>query len=271
MTEAVSLSLIQSVVDESRDLVAIFKDEQPVLTNSTLNKFFGVASFEEYNSNFGLFVNNFVPHPSYFHKEKLEAAQTWFDAILILPEMDRVVSMLTQDYEPHAFSVNINNNTSGYHVVTFVDITQDLIKRIMIENHASIDIRSGAYSKNYFLHVAKSYEDAAAFNEKIMAIVLIDVNKEFIAEFVSADLALRTLAEGLKTSIRQDDMLVHWDDNKFLIIYLVDHEKNTQPMVNKLQILLNNEDMHGLDCQINSSVQKHGETIKSLIERVDSH
>ncbi len=268
MTEETSLSLIQSVVDSSKEMTVIFRDEDPILTNSAFNRFFGVTSCEHYKSSFGPFIDNFVPHPSYFNKEKLEPSEKWFDAILKLPEMDRIVSMLTLGYEPHAFSVNIDASISGYYVVAFIDITQDLIKRIMIENNISIDKRSGAYSKKYFLQVAKSYEDAAVFNKKIVATVMIDINKEFIEAFVSQELALRTLVDSLKKSIRQDDMLVQWGDHQFLIVYLTDDEKNTQPMVNKLQILMNSEDMKGLNCQISTSVQKTGETVRSLIGRI---
>jgi hypothetical protein len=40
-------------------------------------------------------------------------------------------------------------------------------------------------------------------------------------------------------------------------------------MVNKLQILVNSEELEGLNCHINSSAQKKGETILELIERVN--
>jgi hypothetical protein len=80
--------------------------------------------------------------------------------------IDRVVSMMTQYYEPRAFSVEINK-IEEYVVASFCDITQTLVKRIMIENKTNI------YAKNYFLQVAQSYQDAALFNEKIISAIMI--------------------------------------------------------------------------------------------------
>ena len=68
--------------------------------------------------------------------------------------------MMTPSFDPHAFSVELQRVTDEYTIATFNDITQSLIKRIMIENNANMDAGSGAYAKEYFLQIARSYEDA---------------------------------------------------------------------------------------------------------------
>jgi len=268
MTQEVSLSLLQSIVNSKRELVVIFKDEELIVTNTAFNKFFGVSSLEVYNSEYGEFVNNFVPHPSYFHKDKIEGNIKWFDAILELEEIDRVVSILTPSYVPCAFSVEIDKSTSDYYIVTFSDITQDLIKRIMIENNATIDKKSGAYSKKYFLQITKSYEDAAVYNEKIIAVVLVDIIDVKEDMFASNELALKAFTYEVKSSIRQDDMLVYWQDNKFLLVHLIDKGHTAQAMLNKLQILASHENIQGMEYRVNSTVQKEKESLNDLIERV---
>lgn len=146
MREEISLAIMRAIADAQKDLVAVFREKELVLVNKAFEKFFAVASLEQYKQEFGPFVRNFVPHPSYFHGENLEKGASWIDAILELNASERLVSMVTPTYEPRAFSVAIQK-VEEYAVVTFSDITQTLIKRIMIENNTSIDVKSGAYSK----------------------------------------------------------------------------------------------------------------------------
>ena len=249
---------------ENRNLIVVFKDAQPILSNAAFNSFFGVKSFDAYKANFGPFVDNFVPHPSYFHKEKIENGEQWFDAILELEEQNRVVSMMTPSYEPSAFSVSIDKNSDGYFIAEFTDITQTLIKRIMIENNVSIDKASGAYDKKYFLQITQSYEDAAAFNEKIIGLTEISLLSD--SEIEKREIEL--FVERSKSIIRQDDMLVKWDRSKFLLVYLVDDALKAKQVAQKIRDMLDKESASELKYSLNSVAQTQEESLKSLIKKL---
>jgi hypothetical protein len=66
MVENNCLMVMQTMADMQKDMVVIFNDEVPIVTNNAFNSFFGVSSSEEYRSNFGSLVDSFVPHPLYF-------------------------------------------------------------------------------------------------------------------------------------------------------------------------------------------------------------
>ena len=268
MIDETCLMLVKTVIDSKKDLTVVFKNDEPVLSNAAFNSFFNASSFEEYKSNYGPFVDNFVPHPSYFNKEKIEEGELWFNAILKLDEIDRVVSIMSATFDPHAFSVDIKDSVEDYKIISFEDITQSLIKRIMIENNASIDKKSGAYDKQYFQQVMQSYEDAATFNEKIIgaiSIELIHVDGEDIKVEVEN---LQLFVENFKRSIRQDDMLVHWSDSKFLLVYLVDDVSSAAQVVDKIQAVTNKNSISGLRYKFSSASQDENETMSKLIKRV---
>ncbi len=247
---------------DNASLIVVFKDKEPILTNSAFNEFYDVSSFEKYKSNFGPFIENFVPHPSYFHKEKIEEGEDWFEAILKLEESQRVVSMMTPSFEPHAFSVMIDKGADGYCIATFSDITQTLIKRIMIENNANLDKVSGAYDKKYFLQIAQSYEDAAEFNEKIIGIT--EITLESDRELEKKEITI--FAERVKLIIRQDDMLVRWDGKKFLLVYLVDDEIKAEQVTQKITKILDAEIASELKYSLKSVAQKEKESVKTLVK-----
>ena len=268
MINEICFALVKTVIDSKKDLTVVFKNDEPVLSNAAFNSFFNVSSFDEYKSNNGPFIDNFIPHPSYFNKEKMEKDELWFEAILKLQEIDRVVSIMSASFEPHAFSVDVKESVEDYKIISFEDITQSLIKRIMIENHASIDKNSGAYDKQYFQQVMQSYEEAATFNEKIIgaiSIELIHVDGEDVKIEVEN---LKLFVENFKSSIRQDDMLVHWSDSKFLLVYLVDDVSNAKQVVDKIQEVTNKNSVSGLRYKFSSASQYENESISKLIKRL---
>lgn len=268
MRDEICLALIKRVVDSQKDLIIIFHNNEIVLVNRAFYNFFSVSSLEEYKTEFGLFVDNFVPHPHYFHKDKVKDGSSWFNAILKLPEMERVVSMMTPSYEPHAFSVHVDK-IEEYVIGVFEDITQTLIKRIMIENNANIDKESGAYAKNYFLQVAQSYQDAVVFNEKIVSAILIKANKKDGSCVSSDGNILKALVSHFKSVIRQDDMLIRWSDNAFLLIYLVDNAKSAQMMLDKLYLISKEDEIKGIDYFFTLTIQEKNEKINAFLGRVE--
>lgn len=268
MIDEICLSLVKTVIDSKKDLTVVFKHDEPVLSNAAFNSFFKVSSFEEYKLNYGPFVDNFVPHPSYFNKEKIDKGELWFDAIVKLEEIDRVVSIMSASFDPHAFSVDVQESVEEYKIISFEDITQSLIRRIMIENNASIDKKSGAYDKQYFQQVMQSYEDAAIFNEKIIGAISIELIHLDGEDIKVEEANLKLFVEKFKRSIRQDDMLVHWSNSKFLLVYLVDDESNAAQVVNKIQEVINRDSVSGLRYKFSSSSQNENETISKLIKRL---
>ncbi len=260
------LSLLQSVADLNDAFVVIFKEDDVLFTNRAFNKFFGVSSTKEYNQNFGAFVNNFVPHPYYFHGEKVPTSEIWYNAISELEEIDRVVSFLGHTHEPHAFSVSIQNNEEGFSVVTFTDITQTLIKRIMTQNKTNIDARTGAYTKQYFLQIKQSFEEAASFNEKIIALTAIDISSQTSLSVED----IKEFASTLQQTIRQDDILIKWENQKFVLAFLVDDAQNAKQVSTKIKSMLSNYKLSGFTYDITTLSQEPSESISKLINRLNS-
>jgi hypothetical protein len=258
MNEAVSMALLQNVLNTQQNLIAIFKGAKLFLVNRAFLNFFRATSIEDFNSSFRSFTDSFVPHPSYFNRDKIVEEEHWYETIARYDEADRVVSMLTPTYEPHAFSVDVAESIEEYTVVTFVDVTQTLIKRIMIENNATLDMKSGAYDKKYFLHIAKNYEDAAVFNEKIIVIIKLTLLDENPSEET-----LQDFTQNIKEKIREDDMLVRWENNKFILVCLADNQEKANLIVSKVKSI------SGAKANLASIFQTQGEKISKLLSTLN--
>lgn len=261
--------LFQSVINTQKNLIVLIHKNTPVLFNKAFKDFADVATVKEFLREFGSLHERFVPHSAYFHAGKTDHPEEWATALMTLPEHERIVSMLNFRAEPYAFSVAIDSPIPDYTIVSFTDISQDLIKRIMIENDVSIDKESGAYNKDYFIHTSKSFHDAAEFNDKSIGITMI----ELMSSDDEADKYLRDFTSGIKSGIRQSDMLVRWGRKIFMLAYLVDTPENAVKFSQKLLRVMREEPFESLNTismRLGATVQIGKEEITQIIKRAET-
>lgn len=258
--------LFISAINTQKDLVVLMYKHTPILFNKAFQNFAGISSVKEFLREFGPLHDRFVPHNSYFHSGKTESPDEWTLALMQLPEHDRIVSMFNSRTEPYAFSVGVDNCVPDYEIITFTDISQDFIKRIMIENDVSIDKESGAYDKEYFIHTSKSFNDAAEFNEKFIGITMI----ELMSTDHEAEEFLRDFTASIKSNIRQSDMLVRWDKKTFILAYLANTASDVVAFSQKLLLVMRQEPFERLNTismRMGATIQNEKEDITTIIKR----
>lgn len=258
--------LFSCAIDTQKELVVLMHQNNPILFNKAFQDFAGVSSVKEFLREFGPLHDRFVPHNSYFHSGKTDTVDEWTIALMALPEHDRIVSMFNSRTEPFAFSVTVNSNVPDYEIITFTDISQDFIKRIMIENDVSIDKESGAYDKEYFIHTSKSFHDAAEFNKKAIAVTMI----ELMSSDHETEQFLRDFTASIKSSIRQSDMLIRWDKKIFLLAYLANTQSDVMAFSQKLLLVMRQEPferLNAINMRMGATIQKEKEEITAIIKR----
>lgn len=134
MNENLNLLLMKSIMDLQDDLVVLFKGPKLILANNSFLEFFQASSLDDFSSYFEDFADCFVNHPNYFNKTKIPPNSSWISTMEKLEENERIVSLITPNFDPHAFIVTINADIEGFRVVKFTNITQVLLKKIMIDN-----------------------------------------------------------------------------------------------------------------------------------------
>jgi len=260
--------LLNAVINTQKNLIVVLHRNTPILFNKAFKNFTNVSSVKEFLREFGSLINRFVPHNSYFHAGKVENLEEWIQTLGALSEQDRVVSMISGRGEPYAFSVTVDTPTDNYAILSFTDISQDLIKRIMIENDATLDKESGAYDKDYFIHTSKSFHDAAEFNQKAIGITMI----ELLSSEDEAQKYLRDFTLSIKSSIRQSDMLIRWGKKVFLLAYLINDHENARNFNQKLFDIMKEkpfDNLKNISMRLGTTIQHGDEEISEIIARAE--
>jgi len=259
--------LLQSAIDTQNNLVILMHRNTPVLFNKAFQNFTNMPTVKAFVREFGSILNRFVPHDAYFHAGKTDS-ENWIESLQNIPESDRIVSMINCRAEPYAFSVTIDTQVPEYTTISFCDISQDLIKRIMIENDVSIEKESGAYYKDYFVHTSKSFQNAAVFNEKSIGITMLAMD----ACDEDCEKYLYDFSACIKKHIRQSDMLVRWDKKVFMLAYLVENTDNAMRFSQKLLGVMKEEPFKNLSAfnmRLGTTIQAYNEEIDDIISRAE--
>lgn len=260
--------LLQSAIDTQNNLVVLMHRNTPVLFNKAFQNFTNMPTVKAFLREFGSILNRFVPHDAYFHAGKTDPDH-WIESLQNIPESDRIVSMINSRAEPYAFSVTIDTPVPEYTTISFCDISQDLIKRIMIENDVSIEKESGAYYKDYFVHTSKSFQNAALFNEKSIGITMLAMD----ASDSDCEKYLHDFSSCIKNHIRQSDMLVRWDKKIFMLAYLIENADNAMKFSQKLLGVMKEEPFEHLDAftmRLGTTIQAGSEEIDDIISRAET-
>lgn len=255
------VKIIESLLDNQKDLVFVFYKNELVLFNKASKIFFGINTPIEFLREYGNLEHRFMPHDYYFHPGKIEDSKDWIEALYELSESKRIVSMLNHKIKPHAFSVDIKYPFKGCEIVYFSDITTELIKRIMTENHTNMDNETNAYNRNYFEHISSQLVSAAIFNEKLIGVSLVEFNDE--------ELLTQQMAQKLKNNIRSDDMLIRWNKKSFLLLFFLSEHQHVHFLGKKVLSTLEQSSLSH-KVSICSSVQNDKESLDTLIQRCES-
>jgi hypothetical protein len=134
INENTALTILQGVMDAHDEMIVVLENSKLIMVNDPFLNFFGEESLEAFNGSFPDIVDCFVNHPFYFNRSKIPEGKNWDEVIADLPENEKIISILSSTFEPHAFFVTTLLKSEVYKVLKFSDITKNLIKSIMIDN-----------------------------------------------------------------------------------------------------------------------------------------
>jgi two-component system cell cycle response regulator len=120
---------LEKFIDTQNNIVILTSGKELIFANKKFYSFFGYKNLEDFHKYHKCICDFFVKNDRFFHLGKIDKSEEWVDEISTLPEPKRVVSMVNKEFISHAFSVCVNQYDENTKIVSFYDISEDMIEQ----------------------------------------------------------------------------------------------------------------------------------------------
>lgn len=262
---------IQSILDAQDNIVYVTENSSIIYANQPFFDFFAVASLEEFLQNDTCICGRFLQNDLTFTPSSIEG-KTWIDEILALEKSKRIVAMKSPLKEKRFFSLSVKELISDRYIITLNDISQSLLRELFLKNKAYHDPLTGALNRQYFY----DYYDENRQNITSLGIIMVDLDyfkkiNDTYGHGIGDDV-LKQVAETIQNSIRNDDTLIRWGGEEFIL--LINTAKNSQLIsisehIRRSVSEIVFESLPSVTASLGATLLLEGESFKTAIERAD--
>jgi diguanylate cyclase (GGDEF)-like protein/PAS domain S-box-containing protein len=267
---------LQRLFDLQKNIIVQTDGLSVKKANQSFLRFFNYATLEEFLEKHGCICDLFVKDDRFFHLGKVDRGETWLEALDKLPKKDRVVSLLDTNQKPHAFSVSVNQFEDNDMIVSFTDISETMLEQFSLKHKVSRDYLTGAYSREFFESNIYGLIENAEKRNSYLGLIMLDIDRfKNVNDTYGHDIGdkvLKHLVPTIKYSVRNDDLLIRWGGEEFLLIAETESAETLRRMAEHVRQRIENEpfDVIGrITCSFGMTLYEENEPIEQTIKRAD--
>lgn len=269
----------QSVVDLQDNLIVISDGNHIISVNQSVLNFFNYKTLDDFKKNNACISDAFKNVKGYFHLKILEEDELWIEHILHHQDQDFMVTMqnaTTLKDESFKITVNYFHGTKKY-IITFSNITQIALKNKEDKYNAIHDNLTGIYNR-YKLNelLPTHFTQLTGVDTNQFAFILFDIDHfkgiNDTYGHLTGDQVLRELTSVIQDNIREEDILIRWGGDEFiLVIEHITPEKAIKIADHlRTSVEKNSFDKIGhLTCSFGVTIYQKGDTLSQMINRAD--
>ena len=268
---------LKKVLDLQNNIIVLLNNHTVTFAN---NKFF---EFFDQFSNIDDFIDKhkditelFVQEDKFFHTNKIKNKMKWIKEFNSLPNNKQVVGLLGPNFEIHAFNLHIANFDKDTYILTFNDITETKLEMLRLEEKVIRDKLTLAYNREFFEQNYKQLIRSYSSNGYHFALAVLDidhfkqVNDNYGHDI--GDYVLKEFVKTIKNCTREDDVLIRWGGEEFILLLKVKHQDDLFKALEHISKIIENINFDKVGkktCSIGATFYKDNEDIKLTIKRAD--
>ncbi|WP_373069740.1 diguanylate cyclase domain-containing protein [Sulfurimonas sp.] len=267
---------LEKFIDSQDNIVILTDGEELLFANKKFFNYLGYDNLEQFKKYHNCICELFIENDRFFHLGKIKEDENWLNVIQTLPHTERIVSMLVNDLNPHAFSVTANHYDENTLIVTFTDISQTVLEHIRLEKKAIHDKLTDAYNREFFeLNYNKLIHN---FKEQgyQLGLALLDIDHfKDVNDTYGHDVGDEVLIQFVNTInkySRNDDYLIRWGGEEFIFILKVTSFEALEKALEHLRKVIEIQEFNKVGkktCSIGGTVYRDNEDISQTIKRAD--
>lgn len=267
---------LEKFIDMQDNIVILTNGKDIQHANRSFFEFFGYRDLPHFKEKFNCICDKFMENDQFFHLGKLEKDETWVQHLLHLPHSQRIVGMLRYDFSIQAFSASINKYDKDLYIVSFANITQTILCNIELQDKTIRDKLTGAYNREYFEQNYKQILNNTVKSGSQLALAFLDIDHfKSVNDTYGHDVGDEVLihfVEIIKKFSRDNDILIRWGGEEFILLLKVKSQEGLKKALEHLRQVIENTQFPTIGrktCSIGGTIYKDNEDILTTIKRAD--
>lgn len=264
-------------IDTQNTIVILTDGEEINFANKEFLNFFGLKELEDFKKESKCICDFFLENDRFFHLGKLKKNENWIDAIISLSQPKRIVGMLTKDSIIVVFSITLNYFEDDLYIVSFSDISQTINEQIILEEKTVHDKLTGAYNREYFEKTYRNIIKEYHLKNYRFALSIFDIdNFKKVNDTYGhniGDYVLKELVHEVSKFLRDDDILIRWGGEEFILILKIKNENDLSKVLEHLRIRIEKhifKKVGKVTCSFGATLYRNDEDIETTIKRADT-
>ena len=270
-------SKLQKFIDAQNSIVLLTNGKVIKFVNKAFLEYFGYKSLYDFKKDYKCICDKFIEQDNFFHLGKVKEDEAhWIDSLLNLSGRQRVVSMINCYSEAHAFLVSINNYENDDYVVNFSDISDNMIEKLELRKEATIDELTQLYNRVYFNKNIENILELHKNHKMKTGVIFFDIDhfKKFNDTYGHdvGDYVLNKVALLVKKYTRDNDKIIRWGGEEFIIISEIDKDDSLRQIAEHLRLVIEAykfEDVSSVTCSFGCEIHNNEDEILETIKKAD--
>lgn len=268
---------INTILDIQPNMIFIINKTESVFANKFLLDFFDCKNLEAFQQKYFCLAQTFIQEDLYFHLGKIDDNSTWIENILKLKSDKRIVSILHPTTKTtKIFNVSIVELEEEQYLISLTDISDTILKQIQLEDKSIHDKLTGAFNREYFESHYKLIINEYTKENHLLIFSILDI--DFFKKVNDTyghdigDRVLKQFVEIIQNSSRNDDLIIRWGGEEFILLLKVKSVDNAKIILEKIRKSIDNAFFEGaehISCSIGATTYKENEKIEDSFKRAD--
>jgi len=269
---------LQRFIDTQDSIVILTDSKELSFANKKFLDFFDFPNIESFTEKHNCICEFFEEDERFFHLGKLQNQESsWIHEMLSMNGRNRIVSIRDNLGLHHVFNVSIKDFDKTNYIVTFSDISDNMLEKFELEEQAIKDQLTKAYNRVFFSNnIEKILLTHRQYNV-YTGIFFIDIDffKNINDTFghTVGDNILRKIVQIMEKYTRDDDKVIRWGGEEFIVITQANNISDVTKQADNLRSIIENHQFEvvrkvtcSFGCSINTSSE---ENIMKTIDKAD--
>lgn len=267
---------LHSLLELQKNIVILSDGKRAEYVNKLFFDSFGYDSLTSFLSEHECICELFIEDERYFHLGKVPEGKNWLEGLRMLPATQRIVAMIDGKGVKRIFTVSVSYIDEYEYIATFTDISLTMNQQTKLEEKASRDKLTGAYNREFLETNLIAIQHAVKSKEKKLGVVMIDIDffKRVNDTFGHAcgDEVLKQFVQIIHETVRQDDYLIRWGGEEFLLLTMVDSMENVSQIAENIRKHISMDtfpQVRHLTASFGIACHNESEDFKETLRKVD--